>query len=120
MSRPRTLTVEERKQKIRQRVKDWKKKNPDKLQEQLRRYREKHTEEIRIYQHNRYKAMKEKKKKEPSIIYKSRCPSLFPKWYFCARCDYRLSLDYIYCPKCGKKLNWEQVKVEQEADEDER
>ena len=116
MGRQRTLTEEERKQKNREKVKEWKKNNPDKLKEQLRRYREKHTEELRIYQHNRYKANKTKKKKEPNITYKSKCPLLFQPWYFCMKCDYRLSLDYVYCPKCGTKLNWENVKEGREKE----
>ena len=59
--------------------------------------------------------------RKPNIIYKSYCPSLIPPWYFCMGCDYRLSLDHVYCPKCGTKLNWdtilEQVKEENKGAE---
>ena len=107
MGRHKKFTDEEAHQRTLERIKNWKKNNPDKVASQQKRYREKHKEQLRIYEHNRYKEMK---RDRTSIIYKSRCPSLFPPWYYCMKCDYRLSLDHVYCPKCGAKLNWDEVK----------
>lgn len=52
----------------------------------------------------------EEETNEPNIIYKSNCPSLFTPWYFCVKCNKRLGLDNIYCPGCGEKKNWENIK----------
>ena len=51
---------------------------------------------------------------EPNIIYKSQCPSLIPPWYFCMKCNKRLGMDNVYCPGCGEKKNWENIKEDGE------
>lgn len=111
MGRHKVFTDEEAHQRNLKRIKEWRKKNPDKVAAQQKRYQEKHKEQLRIYNHNKYMEMKENGKRvRQNIIFKSRCPELFPPWYFCMKCDYRLSLDHVYCPNCGKKLNWNNVK----------
>ena len=54
------MTNEEMVLKNRKRVKAWKLKNPEKVREQLKRYRIRNKDKIRLYDHNRYKTMKEK------------------------------------------------------------
>ena len=68
MSRPRTLTDEERHKRRLEAIKAWKKKNPEKVAEQQKRYSIKHKEQLRIYDHNRYKTMKEKAAKYDELM----------------------------------------------------
>lgn len=44
----------------RKRVKEWKLKNPEKVRSQLKKYRLKHKDKLKLYNHNRYMLMKEK------------------------------------------------------------
>lgn len=60
MGRHKVFTDEETHQRTLKRIKEWKKNNPDKVAAQQKRYTARHREQLRIYDHNRYKTMKEK------------------------------------------------------------
>ena len=60
MGRHKILTDEEAKRRSLAKIKEWKKKNPEKVKAQQKRYQERHKEEIKIYNHSRYKTMREK------------------------------------------------------------
>ena len=64
--------TEEQKIKNRQNVKEWKKKNPDKVKAQKKRYKERHREEIKQSDRNRYRRMKEKAKSYDNQLIKIR------------------------------------------------
>lgn len=60
MGRHKVFTDEEIHQRTLKRIKEWKKNNHDKVAAQQKRHRARHIEQLRIYDHNRYKTMKEK------------------------------------------------------------
>ena len=62
------MTNEERASKKREYIKEWRKKNPEKVKEQLRRYELKHREQRLAYKRTQYKLMREKAAKYDELM----------------------------------------------------